>query len=53
MNLHLPYPSCQPKPPGEANERRSASGKSPHFLISVNRLSPVRAVIELPSPRLR
>ncbi|NHL69248.1 hypothetical protein EIB72_23000 [Burkholderia ambifaria] len=35
-----------------APERRSAT-KSPHFLISVNRLSHVRAVIELPSRRLR
>ena len=28
MNLHLGYPSGQPKPPGQANERNGASGKT-------------------------
>ena len=28
MNLHLGYPPGQPKPPGQANERNGASGKT-------------------------
>ncbi|WP_415913767.1 IS256 family transposase, partial [Paraburkholderia sp. J63] len=28
MNLHLGYPQGQPKPPGQANERNGASGKT-------------------------
>ncbi|WP_196799184.1 IS256 family transposase [Burkholderia pseudomultivorans] len=28
MNLHLGYPPDQPKPPGQANERNGASGKT-------------------------
>ncbi len=28
MNLHLDYPSGQSKPPGQANERNGASGKT-------------------------
>lgn len=29
-NPHLRYPPGQPKPPGQANERNGASGKSPN-----------------------
>lgn len=28
MNLHLGYPPGRPKPPGQANERNGASGKT-------------------------
>ncbi len=44
MNLHLGYPPGQPKPPGQANERNGASGKT-----VITERGPVR--VEVPRDR--